>query len=108
MARSEALIRAQNKYNCSEKRIDSKLKKYYGISLKEYNEIFNRQKGCCAICGKHQQDIKGKFHVDHKHDTGKVRGLLCVNCNILIGYAKEKPTILLNVVGYLLKWMKNK
>lgn len=40
------------------------------------------QKGCCAICGKHQSKLKSKLHVDHCHVTGKVRQLLCKTCNI--------------------------
>ena len=50
-----------------------------------YNQLFNKQYGCCAICGIHQNDINKKLAVDHNHLTGKVRGLLCSKCNMAIG-----------------------
>lgn len=53
---------------------------------KKYNELFEKQKGCCAICGKHQSELEKTLHVDHDHKTGKVRGLLCQRCNQALGY----------------------
>jgi hypothetical protein len=61
------------------------LKLYYGITLIQYNEIFNSQNGCCKICGTHQSELKKALFVDHDHKTGKIRGLLCHQCNIGIG-----------------------
>lgn len=63
----------------------------YGITLKQYQELFEKQKGCCAICGRHQRNFKSKLHVDHDHKTGIIRGLLCTGCNIILGhYEKHK------------------
>jgi hypothetical protein len=60
-------------------------KKRFGISLEEYNQMFADQQGCCAICGKHQSEFKRRFAVDHNHETGKIRGLLCLSCNTHLG-----------------------
>ena len=52
--------------------------------------MFKEQYGCCAICGKHQSELKKALAVDHDHRTGKVRGLVCNMCNYLIDiYEKD-------------------
>lgn len=82
----------------------SNLKTKYGMSLEEYNLMYEQQGGCCAICGIHERDSSGrwhKLHIDHSHITNKVRGLLCNDCNIGIGYLKDNPEILLNASRYL-------
>ena len=61
------------------------LKRQYGISIDEYNLMFEVQQGKCAICGKHQTELKGVLVVDHCHETGKIRGLLCNDCNKGLG-----------------------
>lgn len=65
------------------------LKRWYGITLEQYNLIFNQQNGCCAICDQHQSNFKRALAVDHSHTTGEVRGLLCSLCNNAIGLLKE-------------------
>lgn len=70
----------------------------YGITQEDYDRMFDNQKGCCAICGIHQSKLKQKLHVDHCHNTGKVRKLLCRNCNIHLGWY-EKWTQ--NIKNYL-------
>lgn len=57
----------------------SKMKTVYGITLERYNEMFEDQGGVCAICGREQ--AKRLLAVDHDHDNGNVRGLLCSACN---------------------------
>lgn len=60
------------------------LKKLYGITVEQYNEMLESQGGVCAIC--HDNNIRElKLAVDHDHETGKVRGLLCDRCNRGIG-----------------------
>ena len=54
-----------------------------------YNELFTAQNGKCAICGKHQSELKNALHLDHNHITGNVRGLLCCNCNLGLGNFKS-------------------
>lgn len=48
---------------------------------KERAEFFKKQKGRCAICGKHQSEFKKRLALDHSHKTGQLRGLLCFYCN---------------------------
>lgn len=71
----------------------------YGITLAERNEMLQKQNGCCAICNEKLQNIK----VDHCHKTNKIRELLCHNCNVLLGLAKDKVVTLQNAVRYLQK-----
>lgn len=68
-----------------EKQRNSRYKRVYGITLKEYDVLFEMQKGLCAICGHPERD-KRKLAVDHNHETGEIRGLLCVVCNTNLGW----------------------
>lgn len=81
------------------------LKKRYGVTLDWYEAKLKEQKGLCAICGKPEtKSTKGKVYrlaVDHCHDSGKVRGLLCMNCNYGIGHMKHDPKILKAAIAYL-------
>lgn len=77
------------------------LKKRYGISLDRYLEMLEAQNGRCAICGTDVPGGSGSFHVDHCHDSGKVRDLLCNNCNLGLGYFKDNESILLKAALYL-------
>jgi len=63
----------------------------YNLTGADYNRMFNEQGGCCAICGKHQKDMKKKLAVDHDHETGEVRALLCGGCNTLVGRLEANP-----------------
>lgn len=78
-----------------------KLKKFYGITPEELKEMFDKQKGCCKVCGKHQTELDTNLCVDHCHTTGKVRGLLCKNCNLMLGHALDNQDILLKGILYL-------
>lgn len=75
----------------------------YGITLEQYNAMFDIQKGCCAICNKHQTEFKRRLSVDHCHETGKVRQLLCDLCNRALGYFKDSPELLETAASYLRK-----
>ena len=73
----------------------------YGISLDTYDEMHNSQHGACAICCK--PEIENKLLcVDHNHDTGEVRGLLCQRCNKGIGLLGDDPAIAMSAAKYLL------
>jgi hypothetical protein len=78
------------------------LKRLYGITLNEYNQMLTEQNNQCAVCnttdpgGKH-----GKFMVDHCHSTGKVRGLLCKRCNIALGEVGDNIDTLHKMIEYL-------
>jgi len=75
----------------------------YGLTLGAYREMHESQGGCCAICNK--EDIKDtrKMAVDHCHDTGAIRALLCLNCNAGLGQFKDSTEALLKAVLYLKK-----
>lgn len=72
----------------------------YGVSDKKYQKILQRQDGVCAICERPEPRYS-HLSVDHNHETDKVRGLLCSNCNPMIGYAKEDPKVLMAAINYL-------
>jgi len=69
------------------------LKSRYGITLKDYNKLFQRQNGCCAICGIHQSELNRRIDIDHDHRTKKVRGLLCTRCNGKLSVVEDKEFI---------------
>jgi len=77
--------------------------KKYGLTEEQYNQLFADQKGCCAICGKHQTEFSRSLAIDHCHTTEEVRGLLCKDCNLMLGFAKDKVEILLAAIEYLKK-----
>jgi len=78
-----------------------KLLRNYNLSLQEYNQLFDKQLGCCAICNTHQSEFKKALPVDHDHDTGKVRGLLCFQCNSGIGQLKDSEATVIDAKLYL-------
>lgn len=84
---------------------NSDLKRTYGVTLDWYREQQTKQGNTCAICGKPETTvINGKtvsLAVDHCHNTGKVRGLLCVPCNRGIGMLKHDRDLLQKAIAYL-------
>jgi len=85
-----------------EKALEAELKHKYGITLATYNQLLNQQQHRCALCGTDSPGGNGKrFHVDHNHQTGKVRGLLCGNCNTGLGQLKDSPKLLRRAIQYL-------
>lgn len=91
--------------NTGAKQRDSKLRSKYGISHADYERMLASQGGICALCGTDNPKSKnGKhFYVDHCHASGAVRGLLCVNCNLLLGYAQDDEARLFAAIEYLRK-----
>jgi hypothetical protein len=75
----------------------------YQISPDELKEMFIKQDYCCAICNKHQSEFTKVLSIDHDHETGKVRELLCQPCNLLLGHSNENINILKNAINYLNK-----
>lgn len=69
----------------------------YGITYEEKTAILAAQGNACKICGK----TDARWHVDHCHKTSVLRGILCHNCNIMLGVAKDSPETLLAAVIYL-------
>lgn len=83
-----------------ERALDAKLRYRYGITLEQYLARVENQSGVCAICGR-QPDEGKKLYVDHDHDTGDVRGLLCFSCNTGIARFGDDPEVLLAAIRYL-------
>ena len=79
------------------------IKRKYGITLAEYEALLKSQNEKCAICDKHISEFKTRFHVDHCHTSGKVRSLLCVNCNHGIGAFFEDLKLLEKAAEYIKK-----
>lgn len=82
---------------------ESKYKNNYGISIDQFNDMHSAQGGVCAICGKESTDGKS-LHVDHCHDTGSVRGLLCNRCNPALGALGDSVEMLSKAIRYLEKY----
>lgn len=83
---------------CKECIARHRAQKVYKLTDSKYGQMFTNQNGLCAICnGK----CNRRLAVDHDHKTGKVRGLLCIRCNFLLGYAKDNEEILENAILYL-------
>lgn len=81
------------------------LMKMYGLTLEQYDEMLARQNHACAICGEPESRTrKGKLLalvVDHDHETGDVRGLLCASCNSVLGLADDDPDRLRAAAAYI-------
>ena len=75
------------------------LKRKYGVTADEYDSMLLKQGGVCAIC-KNKPDIK-HMAVDHNHETGAVRGILCENCNRAIGLLYDNKAYLQSAIDYL-------
>lgn len=76
------------------------IKNTYGLTLEQYDQMFEDQGGVCKTCGKVNRDGR-RLYIDHNHETGKVRGLLCHRCNSLLGFVKDDIDILQNILAYL-------
>ena len=80
---------------------NTKLKRRFGITLEQFNKMYEQQNGECLICNATESMLGHRLAVDHCHTTGKIRGLLCKSCNIGIGNLKENVTNLKNAIKYL-------
>lgn len=97
----------QEKYD-PRKGKDKNLRYSYGIGIEDYDRMFEEQEGKCKICGATEaggrKSGRGKmdgFYVDHCHDTGKVRGLLCIHCNRALGLVGDNIDTLTRMITYL-------
>ena len=86
-----------------EKRDNTRLPQRYGITNEQYNKMIEVQENCCGVCGKQGGTTKStKLHIDHDHKTGKVRGLLCVGCNMLVGFVEKNEVTTAAAQEYVL------
>lgn len=84
----------------------------YGLTVESYNLLWAEQSGQCKICDCALADLpdyvgrnrpSNACCIDHCHETGKVRGLLCMSCNLLLGYAKDRVSLLDRAKTYLIQ-----
>ena len=73
----------------------------HGMTPDSYNELFAKQGGCCAICGKHQSLERKGLCIDHCHKTGVIRGLLCDRCNQGLGRFNDDAELCIKAYTYL-------
>jgi hypothetical protein len=74
----------------------------YGLTKADFRAFMVKQGGACAICEKPERSSrKGILSVDHDHDTGRVRGLLCHACNVGLGHFRDDPALLARAAQYV-------
>lgn len=97
-------------YNTSHKiqKRNRDLKRLYGITLEQYNEMLKNQNNVCAICGEKEKSVDSRtmklfsLAVDHDHKTGKVRKLLCSVCNKILGLANDNTSLIEKIKQYII------
>ena len=77
--------------------LNQRIKTRYGITLSDYRAMVEKQGSACAIC----KSIPNKLFIDHNHSTNENRGLLCSQCNTLLGMSKDSISILESAIEYL-------
>lgn len=85
---------------CKDCANEARIKATYGITKRQLQLLLDEQGGACAIC-RRTPDVAGTLHVDHDHETGAVRGLLCSSCNHAIGMARDNPDVLVRAGVYV-------
>ena len=102
-----ANLRHKKFYHSGRKKIDKESKKdaslrfHYGITLEDYDGMLAAQGGVCAICGGDGTKYKKGFHVDHDHEMGQVRAILCSGCNVGLGCYGDDAELLRLAADYL-------
>lgn len=87
---------AANRERINRQRRENYMKKHYGMTFDDFDRMLAEQGGC-AICGIEEAN----WHIDHDHETGKVRGILCHGCNVGIGYMGDDPARVQRAADYL-------
>lgn len=95
--KKELAARCSNYYR--DYAVFSHRKKAYGLSIDDYEKLILEQNGVCAICSRLPNGRN--LSVDHNHVTGKIRGLLCLPCNTMLGMANDSIDILIKAIEYL-------
>lgn len=100
MMKEEEYRTKRNEYG-----MKAKLKTQYGMTYEDYWKMYHSQNGECKICNRKpvvgNTGSKRPLVVDHCHDTNKVRGLLCNQCNIMLGMAQNRPEVLASAIKFL-------
>ena len=85
----------------SASRRDRRIRHHYGISQEDYDALIDSQHGVCAGCGTSDPGKHGVFDIDHDHQSGKVRGLLCSPCNRALGFLRDSAETAMNLARYI-------
>jgi hypothetical protein len=102
--RSSRAIQKEYRENNRKAIQERKLGVLYNIPIGQYDKMLMEQNNKCAICSTHQSFLKKTLSVDHDHETGKTRGLLCQRCNTAIGMLKDSIDLLDKAKSYLQKY----
>lgn len=90
------------KYRDPVKAREWELRRVYGITGEQYERLLCQQDFRCAVCRRPAAESRnGCLHVDHSHETGAIRGLLCNKCNLGLGLLDDDPAILRAAMTYL-------
>ena len=93
-------VRAYRARNPEKYRADGR-KRYYGLSVEDTAAMLEAQQHKCGICACEIHDGFDGFCVDHDHASGRIRGLLCRKCNVLLGMAGDRPEVFAAAIAYL-------
>jgi len=105
-ANREKDLERKRKYH-REKGRPTRLQRLYGLTEDVWEDIFNRQGRCCAICATKEPRYKQPgWHVDHCHKTGAVRGILCFTCNLTLGRLGDTRESVYNWMNKALTYLK--
>ena len=95
--------RAENRVRAREIGRKHRLKKKFGLSLEDYEAMGGAQRGRCSICCEPPR-VGQRLAIDHDHATGARRGLLCRQCNTMLGKARDSVAVLARAMEYVLKY----
>lgn len=98
---SIAKLRAKGEKRTAQDFRDTHLRRTFGITQADFDAMLAVQDGCCAICKRSAEDSYKGLHVDHDHESGRVRGLLCHKCNMALGLLGDSVSALADAIAYL-------
>lgn len=90
----------QNAHYDPQERYERSIQYLYGITIVEYDELFEKQNGVCAICGGINEGGQ-RLAIDHNHENSEIRGLLCIRCNTWLGKFENNPDLFKKFEEYL-------
>lgn len=79
----------------------TRIKYHYNLTMEEYQKLIEEHENKCAVCDKPRSELKKELDIDHCHTTGKIRGLLCPNCNKALGLLNDDPSVIERLLNYI-------